>query len=123
MKFVVVVEINVPSYNVREDDDAVMIELIMSRQSFQPFEVVISVMNITATGMYIHTYIHMYIHTYVHTYIHTYIHTYVHTYLRTYVHTYVYTQSLRAAGLRAEGVYIRQAMSACVTTIMYHFLS
>ena len=29
-----------------------------------------------------------------------------------------YTQSLRAAGQRAEGVYIRQTTSAHVTTIM-----
>ena len=32
----------------------------------------------------------------------------------------IYTQSTRAAGSRAEGVYIRQIMSAHVTTVMYH---
>ena len=35
----------------------------------------------------------------------------------------MYTRSTRAAGPRASGVHIRQATSACVTTIMYHFLS
>ena len=38
------------SYNVREDDGAVMIELIMSRPSSQPFEAVISLTDITTTG-------------------------------------------------------------------------
>ena len=32
----------------------------------------------------------------------------------------IYTQSTRAAGSRAEGVYIRQTTSAHVTTVMYH---
>ena len=32
----------------------------------------------------------------------------------------IYTQSTRAAGPRAEGVYIRQTTSAHVTTVMYH---
>ena len=32
----------------------------------------------------------------------------------------IYTQSTRAAGPRAKGVYIRQTMSAHVTTAMYH---
>ena len=35
----------------------------------------------------------------------------------------MYTLSPRACGPRASGVHIRQATSACVTTIMYHFLS
>ena len=34
----------------------------------------------------------------------------------------IYTWSLRATGLRAEGVYIRQTMSAHVTTIMWHLV-
>ena len=32
----------------------------------------------------------------------------------------IYTESTRAAGLRAEGVYIRQTTRAHVTTVMYH---
>ena len=32
----------------------------------------------------------------------------------------IYTQSTRATGPRAEGVYIRQTTSAHVTTTMYH---
>ena len=32
----------------------------------------------------------------------------------------IYTQSTRAAGPRAGGVYIRQTTSAHVTTVMYH---
>ena len=32
----------------------------------------------------------------------------------------IYTQSTRAAGPRADGVYIRQTTSAHVTTVMYH---
>ena len=67
------VEINVTSlyYNVREDDGAVMIELLMHRQSSQPFEVVISTMDITATGMYVCT--HIRIHTNVVVQIRTYV--------------------------------------------------
>ena len=33
-----------------------------------------------------------------------------------------YTQSLRATGPRAKGIYIRQTMSAHVTTIMCHLV-
>ena len=33
-----------------------------------------------------------------------------------------YTQVERAAGPRAEGVYIRQTMSAHVTTVVYHLV-
>ena len=33
----------------------------------------------------------------------------------------MYTRGPRAAGPRAEGVHIRQAMSACVTTVMLYF--
>ena len=51
------VQINITSNNVREDDGAVMIELLMSGQSSQPFKVVISAMDITATGTYIHIYV------------------------------------------------------------------
>jgi len=35
----------------------------------------------------------------------------------------MYTQSPRAAGLRAEGIHIRQIMNAHVTSNMYHFRS
>ena len=35
----------------------------------------------------------------------------------------IYTKSLRTTGPKAEGVYIRQTMSARVTTIMYVPLS
>ena len=42
------------SYDVREDDGEVMIELIMNRASSQQFEVVINLISITATSMYIH---------------------------------------------------------------------
>ena len=35
----------------------------------------------------------------------------------------IYTQSTRAAGPRAEGVYIRQTTSAHVTTVMYHLFT
>ena len=78
--------------------------------------------------MHIHTYKHcMYklytskqtnIHTYVCTYVQAYMH--IALYVHTYVHTYsynmgncglpdiiIYTQTPRAAGQRAEGVYIR----------------
>ena len=34
----------------------------------------------------------------------------------------IYTQSQRATGPRAEGVYIRQTTSAHVTTIMYYLV-
>ena len=34
----------------------------------------------------------------------------------------IYTQSPRAPGLRAEGVYIRQTTSAHITTIMSHLV-
>jgi len=33
----------------------------------------------------------------------------------------MYTQSQRAAGLRAEGIHIRQITNAHVTSNMYHF--
>ena len=32
----------------------------------------------------------------------------------------LYTQSTRATGPRAEGIYIRQTTSAYLTTVMYH---
>ena len=35
----------------------------------------------------------------------------------------IYTRSLRAAGPRAEGVYIRQTTSAYVTIIMYRLVT
>ena len=34
----------------------------------------------------------------------------------------MYAQSQRAAGLRAEGIHIRQIMNGHVTTIMFHFV-
>ena len=34
----------------------------------------------------------------------------------------MYARSPRAAGLRAEGIHIRQIMNGHVTTIMYHFV-
>ena len=34
----------------------------------------------------------------------------------------IHTQSTRAAGPRAEGVYIRQTMNAPVTTVMYQLV-
>ena len=34
----------------------------------------------------------------------------------------VYTQSIRAAGPRAEGIYVRQTMSAHVTTNIYRLV-
>lgn len=49
----IVVNFNQLSYVVREHDDMVMIELIMTRPSPQQFEAVISVVEITTTGMYI----------------------------------------------------------------------
>ena len=51
MNYIVVVNFNQSSYNVREGDGAVMIELIMSRPSLQPFEAVINPLDITTTGM------------------------------------------------------------------------
>ena len=35
----------------------------------------------------------------------------------------MYTRSPRAAGLRDEGIHIRQITNGHVTTIMYHFVS
>ena len=34
----------------------------------------------------------------------------------------MYAQSPRVAGLRAEGIHIRQIMNGHVTTIMHHFV-
>jgi len=50
---IVTVNFSQLSYDVREDDGAVMIELIMNRKSSHPFEVVINMIDITATSMYI----------------------------------------------------------------------
>ena len=51
---VVVIEINEQSYYVRENDNMVIMELVMSQPSSQPFEVAINLMGITATGMIIY---------------------------------------------------------------------
>ena len=51
---VVAIEINEQSYYVRENDNMVIMELVMSQPSFQPFEVAINIMGITATGMIIY---------------------------------------------------------------------
>ena len=50
MYIIVVVEFNQSSYDVRELDGAVMIELVMNRQPNQQFEVEISIIGITATS-------------------------------------------------------------------------
>ena len=50
MNYVVVVEINERSYYVRENDGMIIMELIMSQQSSQPFVVAINLMDMTATG-------------------------------------------------------------------------
>ena len=48
--FIVVVNFNQLSYDAREDEGIVMIQLTVSRNSPQPFEVVINLMDITTTG-------------------------------------------------------------------------
>ena len=69
--------------------------------------------------MHIDTYnTHIYVYTYMHAYI--YIHACTHPYIHVIVVTYIgmndlsdmYVQSLRATGLKAEGIYIRQIMIA-----------
>ena len=45
------VNFNQSSYDVAEDDGAVVIELTLSKQSSHPFEVIVSLMEITATGI------------------------------------------------------------------------
>ena len=72
---------------------------------------------------------HICIHTCMHVYM--YMHAYIHTCIHAYIYTLfnscnmgmsdlpdMYAQSPRAAGPRAEGIYIRQITSAHVTTIM-----
>ena len=44
------VNFNQSSYDVAEEDGAVVIELVLSKQSSHSFEVVVSLMEITATG-------------------------------------------------------------------------
>lgn len=48
--YTVVVNFNQSSYDIREDDDTVMIDLIMNRPSSQQFEITINLMDITTTG-------------------------------------------------------------------------
>ena len=43
-------------YYAREQDGIAMIELTMNRQSPQPFEVVIRILDISTTGTYLHAY-------------------------------------------------------------------
>ena len=49
--YIVVVNFNQSSYSVAEDDGILVIELMLSNQSSHSFEVLINLMEITATGI------------------------------------------------------------------------
>lgn len=49
--YVVEVDFNQSLYYAKEEEGVVIIELTISRQTFQPFEVIIMVIDVTTTGM------------------------------------------------------------------------